>query len=94
MKEIHVCIKAETKKRRQLIKKCHACGKIIESYVEVDRCPGCNKRFLPINYFNRITQHKGNEQDIPVSLDRQLGLYASSDELREEDLICGIHVLW
>lgn len=71
--------------QKLLIKKCHLCGKIIESQVEVKKCPSCHKSFLPLNYFSKI---KG------TSVAEYHDLFAPCDELSEEDLIKGIYVLW
>ncbi len=68
-----------------LIKKCHVCGHVAESYMEVKKCGGCNKSFLPSNYFGKV--HAKNSEEFSK-------LFSSSDELHEEDLVRGISVLW
>jgi len=76
----------ETDKReRVLIKKCHVCGQMMESHSEIKKCVRCKKSFLPSHYFAKI--HAKNSKEY-------LHLFAESDELREEDLIKGINVLW
>ena len=70
---------------KTIFKKCHKCGKVIESNSEVKRCPACNKNFLPVKYFQR-SQYVFNE-DFE-------SLYSSSDELSEENLIIGLYVIW
>jgi Zn-finger nucleic acid-binding protein len=71
--------------KRLLIQKCHHCGKIIESEIEVQKCPACQKAFLPLNYFSKVHERSKVEYD---------ELFSRSEELNEEDLIKGIHVLW
>ena len=73
------------KRERVIIKKCHVCGQMMESHSEIKKCVRCNKSFLPSQYFAKI--HAKNSQEY-------LHLFASSEELREEDLIKGINVLW
>ena len=73
-------------KDKVLIKKCHVCGQLTESYQEIDRCPKCNKSFLPLNYFTKIHQ-VGNQEEFKE-------LFETTENLREEDLIRGIYVLW
>ncbi len=69
-----------------LIKKCHMCGEMIESQSEVQRCPSCNKSFLPLNYFSKV-------HDVKTADDfRQL--FENSDLLCEDELIKGLYVLW
>jgi hypothetical protein len=68
-----------------LIKKCHCCGHLMESSTEPERCEKCNKAFLPSRYFSKI--HAKNSEEF-----RQL--FEESQELHEEDLIKGLHVLW
>jgi len=71
---------------RVLIKMCHVCGQVIESASEVQRCPKCNKSFLPLNYFAKV-------HDIKTSDDFK-HLFEDCNALNEDDLIKGIHVLW
>jgi len=68
-----------------LIKKCHSCGHIMESAQEIQKCGGCKKSFLPVNYFSKVHSKSQKEYD---------QLFAHSYELREEDLIKGLTVLW
>ena len=76
-------IKSPTKKT--LIKKCHVCGFIIESESEVKKCSNCNKSFLPFHYFNKV--HAKNSEEFS-------NLFSHVDEINEEDLVKGIHVIW
>lgn len=71
--------------RKVLVKICHLCGHVSESYKENKQCPHCNKSFLPLNYFQKVKGIKPGDYDY---------LFADSDELEETDLIKGIHVLW
>lgn len=78
--------KNELKKHsRVIIRKCHVCGQVVEAPKEQDKCCGCGKSFLPLNYFDKI--HGDKTQKLEE-------LYADVDELQEEDLITGIYVLW
>jgi hypothetical protein len=70
---------------KSIVKRCHRCGEITESYTEISKCPCCKKSFLPLNYFSKI--HTKNSTDYNK-------LFCSSEELQEEDLIKGIYVLW
>jgi len=72
-------------KARTLIKKCHMCGFISESFIEIQKCTACNKAFMPLNYFNKVH----NTQSFQFN-----ELFSPSDELTEEDIIKGIYVLW
>lgn len=74
-----------TKHNRTIIKKCHICGTLNESYIEVEKCFSCKKAFLPANYFAKV--HAQNSEDFSK-------LFAKSDELTEDDLIKGVTVLW
>tara|TARA_Y100000996_G_scaffold28897_1_gene20498 strand:+ start:340 stop:588 length:249 start_codon:yes stop_codon:yes gene_type:complete len=76
-------IKSPTKKT--LIKKCHVCGFIMESEVEIKKCSKCNKSFLPFHYFNKV--HAKNSEEFA-------NLFSNVDEINEEDLVKGIHVIW
>jgi len=77
----------EVKKKtgKILFKKCHLCGHVAESYYELKKCDGCNKSFLPSNYFGKV--HAKNSEEFSQ-------LFSSSDELNDEDLINGLSVLW
>jgi hypothetical protein len=68
-----------------LIKKCHCCGELNEGRREMERCQGCNKSFLPSNYFSKV--HAKN------SLEYQQ-LFAHSHELHEDDIVKGLGVIW
>jgi len=68
-----------------LIKKCHVCGHLMESAQEVQKCGGCKKSFLPVNYFSKV--HSKGQKEYEQ-------LFAHSYELRDEDLIKGLTVLW
>lgn len=68
-----------------LIKKCHTCGHIMESSQEIQKCTKCKKSFLPVNYFSKV--HTKTQKDFDQ-------LFAQGHELREEDLIKGLTVLW
>ncbi|MCF8058776.1 MAG: hypothetical protein K9K67_05740 [Bacteriovoracaceae bacterium] len=74
-----------TKKGKLLVKKCHVCGSLMESYIERKKCTQCKKSFLPTNYFSKVHAKNSKEFD---------ELFSSSDDLHEEDLIKGISVLW
>lgn len=83
-------IKAETITRKKiptktLINKCHICGKIEESYCEIQKCRNCQKSFLPHNYFGKI--HATNSHDF-------YELFEPAENLNDEDLIKGLFVLW
>ena len=70
---------------QRIIKKCHLCGHLIESTSEVKQCPNCHKSFLPSNYLEKVRAK--NAKDFK-------SLYSTIDEMHEEDLVKGIHVLW
>jgi len=72
-------------KEKLLIRACHACTKITESFQEIERCLHCNKSFLPLRYFEKIHDFKGE------SWRRH---FSDADELENEDLIKGLFVLW
>ncbi|MCT4641900.1 MAG: hypothetical protein N4A33_06335 [Bacteriovoracaceae bacterium] len=80
---------SEISKKKQasktIIKKCHCCGQILESSVEMSKCVSCGKSFLPLSYFDKI---HGNEKY------KFSELFSPSDEIYEEDLIKGLYVLW
>ena len=71
-------------KPKLIIRKCHQCSQIVEAHKEQDKCLHCGKSFLPLKYFDKIHNHKGNFKD----------LFAEGFELAEEDLVKGIYVLW
>lgn len=68
-----------------IIKKCHCCGTLMESTSEIRRCSSCKKSFLPANYFSKV--HAKNSQEFD-------NLFATSDELQDNDVIIGLTVLW
>ena len=68
-----------------IIKKCHVCGTIHESYEEIQKCNKCKKSFMPANYFGKV--HAKNSQEFK-------NLYCNAEELYEDDLILGLNVLW
>ncbi len=70
---------------KSLITKCHVCGHIMESETEIKKCSKCKKSFMPLNYFTKI--HAKNSKEFSK-------LFVKSNELKEEDLITGIQVLW
>ncbi len=72
-------------KEKLIIRACHTCLKINESYQEIQRCLHCNKSFLPLRYFEKIHQNKGQSYT---------SHFASSDQIEDEDLIKGLFVLW
>jgi len=78
-------VKEIKKSTKVLIKKCHVCGVVSESFQETKKCGGCNKSFLPINYFSKVHAKNSKEFD---------ELFSFSEDLHEEDLIKGINVLW
>tara|TARA_R110002072_G_scaffold534_6_gene3886 strand:- start:66007 stop:66255 length:249 start_codon:yes stop_codon:yes gene_type:complete len=82
MKQVNV---SPAQQGKLIIKKCHCCGHLNETFKEIKRCTGCKKSFLPANYFGKV--HAQNDADYE-------NLYANSEELREEDLVKGINVLW
>lgn len=72
-------------KEKLLIRACHSCLKLNESYQELERCTHCKKSFLPLRYFEKIHQHKELKWENHFSL---------SEQIEEEDLIKGLFVLW
>lgn len=78
-------ISGSTKRKKVMIKKCHVCGHVMENGQEIKKCEKCNKSFLPNHYFFQIK---------PLSSKEFSDSFCSVDELHEEDLIKGIHVLW
>lgn len=76
---------SKSKRQKLIIKRCHVCGQVHESAIELEKCVKCDKSFLPLNYFAKVHNTKQNEyQD----------LFAQSHELDDSDLIVGIYVLW
>jgi len=73
------------KKGKLLIKKCHICGALSESFKEEQKCTGCKKSFLPSNYFSKI--HAKNSQEFSE-------LFSMSDDMHDDDLVRGLSVLW
>ena len=71
--------------KKTLIKRCHICGHINESVVELERCHKCKKSFLPTSYFNKVHDNSGVKYK---------QLYSNVNEIDEKDLIIGIHVIW
>lgn len=72
-------------KEKALIRVCHSCLKVNESFQELQRCQHCSKSFLPLRYFDKI--HNDKEQKWENN-------FSFSDQLAEEDLIKGLFVLW
>jgi RNA polymerase subunit RPABC4/transcription elongation factor Spt4 len=68
-----------------LIKVCHCCNHVMESFQEPEKCPKCKKSFLPSNYFGKV--HAQNTTEYRT-------LFSSSEQLHEDDLIKGLQVLW
>ncbi len=68
-----------------LIKVCHRCNNVMESFHEPEKCTKCKKSFLPSNYFGKV--HAQNSEEYK-------SLFASSEQLHEDDLIKGLQVLW
>jgi hypothetical protein len=73
------------KKGKLLIKKCHVCGVLSESFKEEQKCKGCKKSFLPSNYFGKV--HAKNSKEFHE-------LFSMSDDMHDEDMIKGLSVLW
>ena len=81
-------MKTETNKQvkeKLVIRACHSCLKINESLQEIERCNHCNKSFLPLRYFQKIHELKGETWK---------NHFSASHELEEMDLIKGLFVLW
>lgn len=72
-------------KEKLLIRACHGCSKITESFQEIERCSHCNKAFLPLRYFEKI--HDFKDQNWKKH-------FSSTEQLEDEDLIKGLFVLW
>jgi hypothetical protein len=73
------------KQEKLIMRACHRCGHCTEAPQEPQRCDGCGKSFLPLNYFTKI--HADKQADFK-------GLFENSEDLSEEDLIKGLYVLW
>lgn len=85
MKQKHTP-KRTSRNKTILVKKCHECGKLIESLVEARKCPQCGKNFLPSNYFNKI-HNQSNKHEFDE-------LFLNSDDVCEEHLVKGLNCLW
>lgn len=85
MNKEHIQRKTHQNDKKLIIKKCHICGTLSEGIEEPKRCIGCKKSFLPANYFTKV--HAKNSEEFE-------NLFASSDELEDNDLIIGLNVLW
>ncbi len=72
-------------KEKLLIRACHCCSKLSESFQELERCSHCDKAFLPLRYFEKIHDFKGESWKKHFS---------EADDLQAEDLIKGLFVLW
>lgn len=72
-------------KEKSLIRACHACSKLTESFQEIERCSHCDKAFLPLRYFEKIHDFKGESWKKHFS---------DANDLDDEDLIKGLFVLW
>ena len=68
-----------------IIKKCHVCGHMSASQQEPQKCTGCKKSFLPVNYFSKVHSKSQAEYE---------SLFAFGHELHDEDIIKGLTVLW
>lgn len=68
-----------------MYKKCHVCGYVMETTQEPQRCEKCRKSFLPSNYFQKV--HSKDVHDFKH-------LFSQSDDLCEDSLVKGFHVLW
>ncbi len=78
-------ILAPKRRKKILVRRCHLCGEIIESYGEPEQCTNCRKHFLPLNYFGKV------HATTPTAFKQ---LFESASDLHEEDLITGLFVLW
>lgn len=77
--------KNKHKNPTMIVRKCHVCGQVHESSIEIQKCVKCNKSFLPLNYFEKV--HNTKQADYST-------IFAESHELDEQDIIKGIFVLW
>lgn len=82
-----MCLKnMETaEKDKILIKKCHYCGHLNQTFTEPQKCQECKKSYLPLNYFAKVHNTPQSEYQ---------SLYASSNDLDESEIIKGLTVLW
>lgn len=76
---------AKSVRLKFIIKKCHVCGEISESQVEIQRCNSCGKSFLPLNYFHKVHAHDSTDFK---------ELFSDTQDIHEDDLIKGIYVIW
>ena len=77
--------KVTRKYEKCLIRKCHHCGELGEAPIELKKCGSCNKAFLPLAYFEKVHSLSGARFD---------SLFSHCDDIDEDDLIKGIHVIW
>ncbi len=70
---------------RTIVRLCHKCVQLTEGTTEPEKCGKCGKGFLPLRYFEKVHDHKGEKYET---------LFAASHQLDEEDLIKGLFVLW
>jgi hypothetical protein len=75
----------KTKAKKILFKLCHRCGHCNQGEIEPERCGGCQKAFLPLNYFEKVHQDKSAKFQ---------QLFEESENLEESQLIKGLYVLW
>ena len=66
-------------RERSVIRKCHKCGQITEAPKEQESCPSCGKSFLPLNYFDKVHDHKGQLKELYSS--RSLVIFPSEKYL-------------
>ena len=71
--------------KKLIIRRCHMCGQLNESYSETQRCCLCNKSFLPLNYFGKV--HAKNSVDFTH-------LFEEAVNINENDLIKGLFAIW
>lgn len=71
--------------KKLLIRRCHVCSEVLESYSEVEKCTECHKHFLPLNYFGKV--HATNSHAFKQ-------LFEEASTLHEDDLIKGLFVIW
>lgn len=75
--------KRNSKRKKIILKKCHICSHLTESFVEISKCESCNKSFLPSNYFSKVHCQKEKKD-----------YYDDADDLKSESLIKGLDTLW
>lgn len=73
------------KQEKLIMRVCHRCGHCNQTSQEPERCQKCTKAFLPLNYFTKIHDSKGEKFHT---------LFEEVEALEEEDLIKGLYVLW